>query len=269
MSSQSHKVNYHDQWLIIIGVPVINLLNYYLTYFVISFNPHFIFTCAIDTAQGYAAWYACRGVIRLLDRYYFWERNIIVRMVMQVPLVCLTLLGVTLTLTKLVALLDGGQSRDALYTFDLYIFLIWGFFINVLYLSLYLYGKLIAPHEKYADDHQIWIKNGKDLKQVNLDQASAFIIEHENVYGIWKNTRQFIPGFTLDKIEKRVDQQSFFRVNRQFLIHRKMINDIRKGDNGKLIIELVSYSGLPPSITISRLRANSIRAWLEEVPTPA
>lgn len=267
MSSQSQKVNYHDQWLIIIGVPVINLLNYYLTYYNIPLNQHFILTYSIDTIQGYTAWYACRGVIRVLDRFYFWERSVIVRMIIQVPLICLTLLAVILILTWLVNISQLSRSvPEVIYTFDLYIFLIWGFFINVLYLSLYLYGKLIAPHEKYADDHQIWIKNGKDLQQVNLDHASVFFIEHENVYGVWTNARQFIPGFTLDKIEKRVDQQSFFRINRQFLVHRKMIKDIRRSDNGKVILDLLAGAGLPASITVSRLRANSLRNWLEAVP---
>jgi hypothetical protein len=56
-------------------------------------------------------------------------------------------------------------------------------------------------------------------------------------------------------------------MNRQYLIHRKVIKEIRKADNGKLIVELLSVSGLPGSITISRLRANALRAWLEAVPT--
>lgn len=139
-------MDYNDRWLIVIGVPVINLLNYYLTYPSISFDTHFFATYSIDTAEGYFAWYSCRMVIVYLDRHLSWEENIVKRMAIQVPLVCLTLLGVIIGLTEATNFFAAHKPAPAIfYTFDIYIFLIWGFFINVVYLSLYLYNKLIAP----------------------------------------------------------------------------------------------------------------------------
>src|SRR5688500_11675364 len=135
MQVEQQKINYKDRWLIVIGVPLITLLNYYLTYPHIHFDTHFFLTYSIDTAAGYFVWYSCRAVIVYLDRHLSWEKNIIGRMIIQLPLVCLTLLGVITALTKTINFAATDKPVPAIfYTFDIYIFLIWGFFINVLYL---------------------------------------------------------------------------------------------------------------------------------------
>jgi hypothetical protein len=269
MKQDEQKVDYKDQWLIIIGVPIINLLNYYLTYPAFRFDTHFFITYTIDTVQGYLAWYCCRAVIIQLDKYLSWEKNIIKRMIIQVPLVCITLLGVIIGLTEILNYFATNKPVPAIfYTFDIYIFLIWGFFINVLYLSLYLYNKLNAPLEKAVDGNRIWIRIGKQQHPIDLDKARCFYVDNESVYALLPEGKRHIPGLTLDRIEKRSDPDRFFRANRQFLITRDLVKGIRREENGKLAILLSSYPDFPELIIVSRLRAPVLRQWIGTSPTP-
>jgi hypothetical protein len=146
MANDKYKIRYQDKWLILLGVPLINLVNYYLTYPEADFSKHFLIIYSIDTLQGYTAWYACRTVIYFLDRYYPWERNLLWRIILQVPMVCVTLVAVIIGSTELVNVVTAERPMpEILRPFDVDIFLIWGFFLNVLYLSLYLYNRLITP----------------------------------------------------------------------------------------------------------------------------
>jgi hypothetical protein len=269
MQQEQQKIEYRDRWLIVIGVPVINLLNYYLTYPSIRFDTHFFITYSIDTAEGYLAWYSCRAVIGYLDRHLSWEKNIVKRMVIQVPLVCLTLLAVIIVLTETINFFATDKPVPAIfYTFDIYIFLIWGFFINVLYLSLYLYNKLNAPVERGVAGNRIWIRIGKQQHAVDLDKATCFYVDNESVYAVLPDGKKHIPGYTLDKVEKWADPDKFFRANRQFLITRNLIKSIRREENGKLSVFLAPGNDLPSSIIVSRLRAPALRQWVGTSPTP-
>jgi hypothetical protein len=268
MKQNQQKVDYKDQWLIIIGVPVINFFNYYLTYPSFRLDTHFLITYSIDTVQGYLAWYCCRTVIVQLDRYFSWEKNIVKRLIIQVPLVCLTLLGVIIGLTEILNYFATDKPVPAIfYRFDIYIFLIWGFFINVLYLSLFLYNKLNAPLEKAVDTNRIWIRIGKQQHPIDLKKANCFYVDNDSVYALLPEGKRHIPGLTLDRIEKRTDTDRFFRANRQFLITRDLIKSIRREDNGKLAILLSPHPGLPQQIIVNRLRAPVLRQWIDTSPT--
>lgn len=149
IQQKEQKVDYQDKWLVIIGVPVMNLLYYYLTFPVIRIDSQFFLIYPIDTLQVYLAWYSCRAMILYLDHYFPWKKNIIKRMLIQAPLVFITLRAMIIFFTEVMNnfLPFDKPVATLFYTFDIHIFLIWGFFINVLYLSLYLYNKLTLPIE--------------------------------------------------------------------------------------------------------------------------
>lgn len=84
----------------------------------------------------------------------------------------------------------------------------------------------------------------------------------------WGNTKvalrsnnfEIVPQ-TLEELEKQLDPQLFFRVNRQFILHIDAIKGIFKHFNGKLKVELKYYPTI--EILISRDKANAFKAWLD------
>lgn len=67
--------------------------------------------------------------------------------------------------------------------------------------------------------------------------------------------------YSLDQVEQQLDKNSFFRVNRQFIIHIDAIKKMTAYYNSRLIVQLN-----PPSaedVIISRERVGDFKDWLE------
>jgi hypothetical protein len=261
--TMENKVHYHDKWLILLGVPLIHFLNYYLTYPTLNFDGHFFIIYSIDTAQGYAAWFACRAIISMLDRYFHWEKGMLKRMAMQVPAICLTMLVVTKGLAIALLLLTDDKTFPTTFNnFNIYIFLIWGFFLNVLYLSLYLFNKLNAPLEKSSYGHKIWVRNGNLLRAIELDTCLCFYMQDDVLCVLSTAGKDTITSYSLDAVEKLSDSFRFFRVNRTFLVSRDLIKSVRRDVTGKLFVVLCSHPDLPDVVIVSRLRESALDQWL-------
>ena len=59
---------YHDIKFFLVAIAFISAFNYYLTYNDIKLNWFLVLTYAIDTVQGWLAWWAVRSIIIYLDR---------------------------------------------------------------------------------------------------------------------------------------------------------------------------------------------------------
>ncbi len=261
----NNPVDYSDRTLILLAVPFINALNYYLTYTNIQFGSYFFITFFLDILEGYVAWYAGRWVILQFDKRLPWENHLAKRLVMQVPLVSLVIIAVLVLQTELVNFIATDKPLPLkFYTQAVFIFLIWAIFINFLYLALYLlrrYQQVKSEQKQKAETTALVVKSGKSQKRVPFDTLSILYVSNELVYGITNEGKIPIPGYTLDRIEKMTDPQTFFRVNRQFLVTRSVIDQAKKEENGKLALFVKADVDNP--IMISRLRAPAFKKWMD------
>ncbi len=69
---------------------------------------------------------------------------------------------------------------------------------------------------------------------------------------------------SLDKLEDKLPMELFFRANRQFIITPDCVREIKRANNGKLIVFLRENSALPESIIVSRLKAGKFKEWLNQ-----
>ncbi len=75
-------------------------------------------------------------------------------------------------------------------------------------------------------------------------------------------TNQRMPlDYSLDQIEKMLDKNLFFRINRQFIIHIDAIRKITTYYNSRLILQL--SPGIETDVIISRERVSDFKNWLE------
>lgn len=75
-------------------------------------------------------------------------------------------------------------------------------------------------------------------------------------------TNQRFPlDYSLDQIEKMLDRNVFFRINRQFIIHIDAIKKITTYYNSRLILQLAPY--VDTDVIISRERVAEFKNWLE------
>lgn len=67
--------------------------------------------------------------------------------------------------------------------------------------------------------------------------------------------------YSLDQIEKMLDKNLFFRINRQLIVHIDAIKKITTYYNSRLVIQL--FPLMDTEAVISRERVSSFKSWLE------
>ena len=64
----------------------------------------------------------------------------------------------------------------------------------------------------------------------------------------------------LDFYEKSLSEQTFFRANRQTIIHRMACKSFRNVENGKIEVQLEPDT--VPSVIVSQKKAAAFRKWI-------
>ncbi len=104
------------------------------------------------------------------------------------------------------------------------------------------------------------VKSGQVYIKISSDEIACFYVENKLTYILLKNGKKFFSDFTLDELERDLDPHRFFRANRQYILSDDSIQNVQSYFNGKLKVNLNPKSG--DAITISRLKANSFKEWL-------
>ena len=82
------------------------------------------------------------------------------------------------------------------------------------------------------------------------------------VYAVVEKSN-YVLDVTLDDLEKRLPFQTFFRANRQYIIHKKFVENAEIYFNNRLIVNLLVKT--PEDIIISREKTALFKSWLTGV----
>lgn len=267
-SLPSQRNPYHpDILLFLILIPFISAVNYYLTYSNIQLSWFLVLTFAIDTAQGYIAWWACRSFILFLDTRWTYEIAGLARLIVQLLATLIIGLGIISLLTELVSWLAKGKGAPlSFYTVDLFIIGIWFFVVNGIYVGLYYFNLWKQTDKQREEDNRIkaeglLVKNGKQEVKLSFDEVAGFFLDGEYVVAIHISGKKYFVDQSLDKIEKTIPSLYFFRLNRQFILHRQIITGFRKEENGKIVVLSNKSNLFPSEITVSRIKAPAFKEW--------
>ncbi len=152
-------------------------------------------------------------------------------------------------------------------------FLFYYFFIGLLLTLLLsiiaialLYGEKIYKLHKFGViQGQLTIKKNGKTSIVPFDDIAYFYSQEKVVYLVKKNNESVVTEFTLQKLEELLNDQLFFRANRQVIVHINAVEEIISGQNGKLILSLApnpSDKNLSELI-ISRYKKKEFMIWFE------
>ncbi len=269
----SHKNLYHpDVKLFLILIPFISAINYYLTYSNIRISWFLFLTFTIDTLQGYAAWWAVRHFILFLDKKWPYETGGFSRILVQLFSTLFIGLAIISLLTELVSWIVKGKSAPlSFYTVDLFIIGIWFFVVNGIYIGLYYYNLWQHSEIQREEDNRIkaeglMVKSGKQEIKLGFEDVSGFGVVGEYVVANHLSGKKYFIDQSLDKVEKILPSSLFFRLNRQFILHRQVISGFRREDNGKIIVLSNKPDSFPVEITVSRIKAPAFKVWFRPDP---
>jgi DNA-binding LytR/AlgR family response regulator len=254
---------YHpDVSIFLFAIPFISAINYYLTYHNIKLNSFLVLTFTIDTLQGYAAWWSVRYFILFLDKRWGYSRNRIILQFIVTTVIGLTVISI---LTELVSLIARGKTVPLdFYTVDLVIISIWFFVINGVYIGLYFFNhaKILEAERNRQEQLQrdgLLVRQGKAEVKLSFPDIAGFYVDNEYVIAS-ASGKKFLLDQSLDTLEKNVPSD-FFRLNRQCLVHRRVVSGFKRIENGKLLVTLAGPDFLPTEVTVSRIKASQFKDW--------
>jgi DNA-binding LytR/AlgR family response regulator len=104
------------------------------------------------------------------------------------------------------------------------------------------------------------IKVGQHIKIIHIDEIECFYSENKSTYIHTKENRNYLLDHSLENWQEQLDPESFFRVNRTFIIHINAIKDIVAYSNSRLKLILHHYK--EQEIIVSRERVKDFKNWI-------
>ncbi len=114
-------------------------------------------------------------------------------------------------------------------------------------------------------DAEITIESGAKMTKLTYENIACFYSENKIVYTFQNDGTTIHTDFTLNALEEKINDQLFFRANRQIIIHKDAVDQIEKIENGKLRIRLKAaiQNDAMTEITISRYKRKAFLNWFE------
>lgn len=104
------------------------------------------------------------------------------------------------------------------------------------------------------------IKIGQNLKIVETKNIECFYAENKGTYLYSADKNNYLIDYNLEQIEQMLDRQSFFRINRGFIIHIAAIKEIAIHSNSRLKVYLNFFQH--EELIVSREKVNDFKEWL-------
>jgi len=155
----------------------------------------------------------------------------------------------------------GGQTEFYYLLIGLLITLLLSFILIGLWYAQDIYNL----YKLSIKDYEITIESGAKITKLTYENIACFYSENKIVYTVQNDGATISTDFTLNELEEKINDQLFFRVNRQIIIHKDSVDQIEKIANGKLRITLKTSieNDAITEINISRYKRKAFMTWFQ------
>ena len=98
------------------------------------------------------------------------------------------------------------------------------------------------------------------LIPLKTENIAYFRIDTGLVKGVTSDNRSYVIDSKLEDLEEELDPEQFYRANRQFIINRDAIANIKQYFNGKLIVVVNPVSD--ERVVVSKAKATEFKTWV-------
>lgn len=122
------------------------------------------------------------------------------------------------------------------------------------------YQKLRETVSGNIKSKRFLIRIGQNLRVVDLKEVAYFYTENRITFLVTKKGKRYPLDNSLEKLEETIDAQSFFRINRQFIINIDAIQEMYAYSKSRVKIELNPTCAL--ETIVSTERSPYFKKWL-------
>ncbi|MGB3469089.1 MAG: LytTR family DNA-binding domain-containing protein [Cyclobacteriaceae bacterium] len=114
-------------------------------------------------------------------------------------------------------------------------------------------------NKSYKDRFLVKIRD--HIHSLKASEAALFYAEGRTVYLVTNEGRRYIIDYKLEALEELLAPDSFYRVNRTFIINIEYIGEVVVYSNSRLKINM--QTEIEKEIVVSRDKVNNFKAWFE------
>lgn len=119
------------------------------------------------------------------------------------------------------------------------------------------------PRESPTFKERFLIRLGDVLKKVNTTDCAYFFAKEKGVYLVTFDDKKYPIDDSLDSLEKQLDPDQFFRINRSFLINIKSIDEMTAWSRSRIKLELSPKAFSRADTLVSTTRSADFKSWLD------
>jgi two-component system, LytTR family, response regulator len=110
---------------------------------------------------------------------------------------------------------------------------------------------------------RLLVKKGLEHIALRLDDVALIYTQNKLVYVIDNFSKKYISDKTLSELEEELDDSTFFRVNRQYIVNINYVKSFKTFEKVKLLID-ISIPDINHSIIISQETAPVFKKWMHD-----
>lgn len=107
---------------------------------------------------------------------------------------------------------------------------------------------------------RILVRMGQSIKLVDLDQVAYFYSKDKISFAVLPGNKRYPLDQSLDQIEQSLDPNSFFRINRQFIVKMTSIEEMIAYSKSRVKLKLNPHT--EEDAIVSKERSPEFKKWL-------
>jgi membrane protein implicated in regulation of membrane protease activity len=121
----------------------------------------------------------------------------------------------------------------------------------------------VAVETEITPKKRIVVRAGNKTTFIGYDDVLYIYSKDKTTFIVARSGKEHIHDDSLDRLEGLLPGNLFFRANRQFILSKNIVSEIKPVDYGKVEVILKPAEGSATSISVSRLKAHTFREWLK------
>ncbi|MEM9361150.1 MAG: LytTR family DNA-binding domain-containing protein [Bacteroidota bacterium] len=138
--------------------------------------------------------------------------------------------------------------------------------ISVISIAILFAKELYQLYRFSSIEGKLKVEYGGKITLVGYEEIAFVYTENKIAYIVKTDGTSVFTDFTLNEIEDKINAHSFYRANRQTILHASAIEQVQAIENGKLSVKLKSDISKEKAqqINISRYKKQEFLDWFEK-----
>ncbi len=257
-------------WLVIKigGISFTSIVIFYLTYSNIKADLFHLYYFATLIFQVYLTWEVFLLFLKHLDKKIKWDGSLKKRLFIQTVggtfIILLAFTFIQYLIYPIDKLVLNKHRLHGYWDFDIFICILLAIIIQLVYIIYYfiIHWKRIAPSEgRNIIKKELISRIGNRKIVLSESEIFCFYTEDKTVYALTENRNKHILDTSLEVLINQVCPSDFFRVNRQCIIRKSCIKELKSEPNNRLSIITILNSDVTKPIIVSRKNTPKFRKW--------